>query len=121
MAYGSEQTERWKQEWDRPSPSTGRLASAEAGWLTSFYFLVCLVYLVEPAQPDEPECYDCIIQTGLIPPTEVPSPGSTEPPCRLRVMLVMVLQAAGAKIDQRDETSAEQDATEQDASCQQRH
>jgi hypothetical protein len=39
MAHGSAQTERWKQERDRPSPSTSRQASAEAGWLTLFYFL----------------------------------------------------------------------------------
>jgi len=52
MAYGSEQTERWKQERDRASPSTGRQASVEAGWLHLFIFsfgwsgLVCLVFLV---------------------------------------------------------------------------
>jgi len=46
MAYGSEQTERWKQERDRASPSTGRQVSVEAGWLTPFYFLVWLVCLV---------------------------------------------------------------------------
>ena len=50
-----------------------------------------------------------IHRTGLIPPTEVPSLGSMEPSCRLRVMPVipmMVSQPAGAKTDQRDETSA---------------
>ncbi len=46
MVYGSEQTERWKQERDRASPSTGHQASVEAGWLTSFYFLVWLVWSV---------------------------------------------------------------------------
>ena len=57
-----------------------------------------------------------IVRKGLIPPTEVPSPGSMEPSCRLRVMPVMVSQPASAKTDQRDETSAEQDA-----GCRQRH
>ena len=64
--------------------------------------------------------YDFIIRTGLIPPTEVPSPGAMEPSCRLRVMPVvmpvMVSQPAGAKTDQREETS-----TQQDAGCRQRH
>ena len=80
-------------------------------------YLVCFVFLVElnkPDEPDQPEGYDCIIRTGLIPPAKVPSPGSKEPSCRLRVMpvvmLVMVSPPSDAKTDQRDETSAEQDA-----------
>ena len=65
------------------------------------------------------EGHDFIRRTGLIPPTEVPSLGSMEASCRLRVMPVMpvmVSQPAGAKTDQRDETS-----TQQDAGCRQRH
>lgn len=64
--------------------------------------------------PPVSRTYDCIIRTGLIPPTEVPSPGSKEPSCRLRVMpvvmLVIVSPPSDAKTDQHDETSAEQDA-----------
>jgi hypothetical protein len=53
-----------------------------------------------------------INRKGLVSPkdTEVPSPGSKEPSCRLRVMPVMVSQPASTKTDQHDETSAEQDA-----------
>ena len=64
-----------------------------------------------PDEPDKPEGYDCTIQNGLDTSTEVPSPGSKEPSCRLRVMPVMVSPPSGAKTDQRDETSAEQHTT----------
>ena len=86
-------------------------------------YLVCLVCLVfwlnETNQINKTNQMNQISQInsqGLIPPTEVPSPGSKEPSCRLRVMPVMVSQPASAKTDQRDETSAEQGA-----GCRQRH
>jgi len=92
-------------------------------------YLVCLVCLVfwlnETNQKNQinqinttnqinQSTYCCIIRTGLIPPAKVPSPGTKDPSCRLRVMsvvmLVIVSPPSDAKTDQRDETSAEQDA-----------
>ena len=76
--------------------------------------LVCLVFCLNETNQMNPinqiNTTNQINGTGLVPPTEVPSPGSMELSCRLCVMSVMVSQPAGAKTDQHDETSAEQDA-----------
>ena len=77
-------------------------------WSVSFNWFVLFIWLFGFSGASNKT--NQINRTGLIPPTEVPSPGSKEPSCRLRVMPVMVSQPAGAKPDQHDETSAEQDA-----------
>ena len=85
------------------------LITVESNWIQTktVIWFVLFVWLNQTNQKDQT---NQINSQGLIPPTEVPSPGSMEPSCRLRVMPVMVSQPAGAKTDQRDQTSAEQGA-----------
>ena len=93
--------------------------AVQINWSVSFNWFVLFIWLTETNRINQMNQRDQMNQTnqtnqvnrtGLVPPTEVPSPGSKEPACRLCVMLVMVSQPAGAKTDQHDETSAEQDA-----------
>jgi len=94
------------------------LITVESNWIQTktviwFVWFVLFVWLNQTNQRDQ---MNQINSQGLIPRTEVPSPGSMKPSCRLRVMPVMVSQPAGAKTDQRDQTSAEKGA-----GCRQRH
>jgi hypothetical protein len=94
------------------------LITGESNWIQTktviwFVWFVLFIWLTETNrinQMNQINKTNQINRTGLVPRTEVPSPGSKEPSCRLRVMSVMVSQPAGAKTDQHDETSAEQDA-----------
>jgi len=76
-------------------------------WSVSFNWFVLFIWLFGFSGASNQT--NQINKTGLIPPTEVSSPGSKELSCHLRVMPVMVSQPASTKTDQHDETSAEQD------------
>jgi hypothetical protein len=93
------------------------LITVESNWVqtkTVIWFVLFLVFCLN--ETNQTNQINQINRKGLIPPTEVPSPGLMEPSCRLRVMFVMVSQLFGAKTEQRDETSADYDA-----GCRQRH
>jgi hypothetical protein len=92
------------------------LITGESNWIQmkTVIWFVLFIWSTETNrinQMNQTNLTNQINRKGLVPATEVPSPGSKEPSRRLRVMavmLVMVSQSSSAKTDQREETSAEQ-------------